>query len=355
MLPATIVIQPINLRAATSAEYQALNTFENALRAERLPDDPPLPLSETSQRWQNFPAFFDLAGWGAWSADQAMIIAAVVTFIRRTEDNQHLLYFELGVLPAFRRQGIGWRLLAHVVDRARGEQRRLLLTETHGRAPAGAQFMQRLHAQPGLVAHTNQLVLAALDRDLLCRWQAQGAAHAHRYVLDLWCGAYPETQLTAITNLCLMMNSEPRDQLEVEDFQLTPDRLRQQEKYLAAIGVERWTFYATERATGDFVGYTEVFWHPNRPTILEQGATGVFPAHRNQGLGRWLKAAMLDKVLRERPQVQFVRTGNADSNAAMLAINRALGFQPYLSTCLWQAPTAQVAHYLGLGDLRTSK
>ena len=49
-------------------------------------------------------------------------------------------------------------------------------------------------------------------------------------------------------------------------------------------------------------------WNPNRPELLGQGMTGVFPQYRNRGLGRWLKAAMLDKVLKERPQVKYVRT-----------------------------------------------
>lgn len=345
MLPPTI---PINLRAASPQEYQALNVFGNTLRAERLPADPPLPLTETIQTWQNLPAFFEIAGWAVWSPDGTAINATAVTFIRRTEDNQHLLYFELGVLPACRGQGLAKRLLPFVVAVARREERRLLLTETHDRAPAGASMMQRLGAQAGLIGHTNQLVLAELDRDLVRQWQAQGAERAGDYTLAVWCGAYPEAHLAAIVNLWMVMNNEPRDQLEVEDFQHTPERLRQREKYLAAVGTERWTFYATERATGAFVGYTEVFWNPNRPTILDQGATGVFPAHRNQGLGRWLKVAMLEKVLRERPQVQFVRTGNADSNAAMLKINQALGFKPYLAACFWQVATAQVADYLGL-------
>ncbi|MEZ4642291.1 MAG: hypothetical protein R3E31_06060 [Chloroflexota bacterium] len=36
-----------------------------------------------------------------------------------------------------------------------------------------------------------------------------------------------------------------------------------------------------------------------------KGDTAVVPAHRGQGLGRWLKAAMLDKMLRERPNVNL--------------------------------------------------
>jgi GNAT superfamily N-acetyltransferase len=74
--------------------------------------------------------------------------------------------------------------------------------------------------------------------------------------------------------------------------------------------------------------------------------TGVFPQYRNKGLGRWLKAAMLDKVIKERPQVKYVRTGNADSNAAMLKINTELGFKPYMATALWQVEMEKVIGYL---------
>jgi len=55
---------------------------------------------------------------------------------------------------------------------------------------------------------------------------------------------------------------------------------------------------------------------------------------------------MLERVLRDRPEAKFVRTGNADSNAAMLGINQALGFKPYLSHCVWQLETEKVAAYL---------
>jgi GNAT superfamily N-acetyltransferase len=103
-----------------------------------------------------------------------------------------------------------------------------------------------------------------------------------------------------------------------------------------------------DRATGKFAGYTETVWNPNRPEVLRQDMTGVFPQYRNKGLGRWLKAAMLDKVLKERPQVKYVRTGNADSNAAMLKINTALGFKPYMADTLWQVELQKVLDYLNI-------
>jgi GNAT superfamily N-acetyltransferase len=110
--------------------------------------------------------------------------------------------------------------------------------------------------------------------------------------------------------------------------------------------------YVRERDTGRFAGMTEVTWHPNRPEIINQGMTAVFPQDQGRGLGRWLKAAMLEKILRERPQARWVRTGNADSNAAMLKINRELGFVPYESHYVWQVETDQVEGYLAATGIR---
>ena len=101
-----------------------------------------------------------------------------------------------------------------------------------------------------------------------------------------------------------------------------------------------------QKQTGKFAGYTEVFWNPNRPQIIVQGITGVFPQYRNKGLGRWLKAEMLDKILKERSQAKFIRTENADSNAPMMKINHELGFRPYIANCIWQMKTDQVVTYL---------
>ena len=55
---------------------------------------------------------------------------------------------------------------------------------------------------------------------------------------------------------------------------------------------------------------------------------------------------MMKKILEERPEVKFVRTGNANSNAAMLKINKEMGFKSYISNTVWQVETAQVEKYL---------
>src|SRR5690606_18076826 len=100
--------------------------------------------------------------WAIWHPEGEAIIAAASADVDRLETNQHIVWFHIAVLPEFRRQGLARSLLASVVALAQQEGRRLLLSTTSERVPAGAAFMQRLGASRGLVSHTNQLVVAEL-------------------------------------------------------------------------------------------------------------------------------------------------------------------------------------------------
>lgn len=342
-----VTIRPFDLAGASEAEYAALNRHFNRARAETLPDDPPVPLEETMARMRNIPPFVALHPWAGWSADGAEMLASLVVSFLKTAENTHLAQVEIEVHPEYRRRGIGRALLRLAVGVAQQEGRRLLMMGTNGNVPAGGAFLERLGAERGLEEHTNQLVLAALDAALVARWQAAGRERAAGFTLGAWDGPYPEDQLEAIAALNEVMNTAPREKLDMEDMHFTPEHLRQMEQGMVAAGTQRWTLYAAQTGTGRFAGFTEVYWNPNRPLVVGQGGTGVFPEFRGLGLGRWLKAAMLDRVGRERPEAQFVRTGNADSNAAMLSINTALGFKPYLSHCVWQLETEKAAAYVG--------
>ena len=348
MTPSAIEIAPFDFADATDAEYEALNRHFNRAKAETLPDDPPTPLEETVAQMKNVPPFVGIYAWAGWNPDKTEMVATGVVSILRMEENQHLAQFDLSVDPQYRRQGLGREMLRQAVDAAQAENRRLLMTDTNERVPAGDAFMQRLGAERGMEMHTNQLVLADLDRALLDQWQAEGAARAAGFTLGFWDGAYPDDQIDAIAKLTDVMNTAPRENLDMEDMHFTPDQIRQQEKMMAAMGTQHWTIYAAEAATGRFAGFTELNWNPNRPEIVSQGGTGVFPEFRGLGLGRWLKAAMLARILTNRPEAKFVRTGNADSNAAMLGINHALGFAPYISRAVWQLEIGKAQAYLGI-------
>ena len=348
MTPTATQIAPFDFADATDAEYEALNRHFNRAKTETLPDDPPTPLEETVAQMKNVPPFVGIYAWAGWNPSGTEMVATGVVSFLRTEENQHLAQFDLSVDHQYRRQGLGREMLRQAVDAVQSENRRLLMTDTNERVPAGDAFMQRLGAERGMEMHTNQLVLADLDRTLLEQWQAEGAQRAGGFTLGFWDGAYPDDQIDAVAKLTDVMNTAPRENLDMEDMHFTPDQIRQQEKMMAAMGTQHWTVYAAETATGRFAGFTEVQWNPNRPEIVSQGGTGVFPEFRGLGLGRWLKAAMLARILTDRPDAKFVRTGNADSNAAMLGINHALGFTPYLSRCVWQLEVDKALAYLGI-------
>ncbi len=222
----------------------------------------------------------------------------------------------------------------------------MLMTETVDRVPGGEAFMKRLGAKKGLESHVNQLRMADLDHNRLQDWLSRGQRNIAEFELGLWDGAYPDDKIQAVSELYELTNQQPLGDLEIEDMHMTPERIREMEKSMFARGNQRWTFYVIDQATGKFAGYTETGWNPSRPEILSQYMTGVFPQYRNRGLGRWLKAAMLEKVLKDRPQVKYVRTGNADSNAAMLKINNELGFKPYMAGTIWQVELQKVLDYL---------
>ena len=176
-------IESFDLKNASPAEYAAFSAFANQIRAERLPDDPPFSLEELIQRWRSIPPIVEVFQFVVRMAAKEAIIAAGDIQVSRTQDNQHLAPFNIAVLPQFRRLGLARRLLAEHVSVAQRENRRLMITQTNERTPAGESFMHRLGAEKGLEGHTNQLKISEVDRNLVQQWQARAAERAAGFEL----------------------------------------------------------------------------------------------------------------------------------------------------------------------------
>jgi GNAT superfamily N-acetyltransferase len=183
--------------------------------------------------------------------------------------------------------------------------------------------------------HINSLHVDRVDRALLEQWVAEGPQRAPGYELLAWDGPVPDEHLVAFADLYNVMNDAPLDDLVMTDYSVTPEQLREWERHAAATSAQTWTVVA-RAPDGTLAGFHAVNWGPSQPTVSNVVDTGVRREHRGHALGKWLKAVVTLRALDERPSVTEIRTGNADSNAAMLGINHAMGYRPLFSTTTWE-------------------
>ena len=344
-MQAELEITAFDPATATEDDFVALNTIERRMTEELRPEYPQPTIEETIADRQHPPAGTRVLEWHARRPGSSQIVATAGLHMRQP-DNQHAASFWISVLPEARRLGIATRLLRVLAEACRRDSRRVLIGWGSSTSAAGEAFMQRLGAEVGQQVSHSQLLLADVDRGLMRSWIDAAAGLQDEFELVLHQGPLPEEDLEATAQALNTMNDEPRDNLDWEEIETTVDDIRQYEASLVANKEERWILNARHRASGHLVGRTGVHYRPAHPDVVSQGYTAVAPAYRNRGIGRWLKAAMMEKVLAERRLATRVHTGNASSNAAMLKINEEMGFRLYRTSINWQVTLDKVYAYL---------
>ncbi|MEY2418656.1 MAG: hypothetical protein QOG90_1336 [Actinomycetota bacterium] len=332
-------------RNYTDDEIAQSVEFANAIQAEALPEDPPTPLDQAIASFRNMPARMKRTAVRAWSPDGQLIGTTGIRIDPDHDDNPDMTFGSVAVRADHRRHGVGTQLLAYFVALAKQHNRTRLVGDTNGRLP-GAEFAEAIGAEVKQANHVNHLPVATVDRALMEKWVADGPTRAADYEIFGWDGDVPEEYMDDFLAAVLVMNTAPRDDLEMNDFTLTADQIREQEKVANAVGLEPWQLIARRKSDGAWAGIHDVIWNPAEPETVYVGATGVDPEHRGHALGKWLKAAMTLRVMAERPQVTSIRTGNADSNDAMLGINREMGYVPFISQTVWEISTEAAEKWL---------
>jgi GNAT superfamily N-acetyltransferase len=245
----------------------------------------------------------------------------------------------------WRRRGIGWRLGRAVVEEAASLGVSRLVWSTYDSIAAGEDFSRCVGGRVGRVNRTGELVLEAVDWERVESWIADGPRRAAGYRLEFWEGPLPGRVLDDAARVHHLMNSQPRDDLEVSDVSLNASQAAEVDRHLADSGRLRWTLFVRDPG-GRCVGGTELTFEPWDPGTARQQNTATDPEHRGKGLAKWAKAFMLLRLKDERPDVRCVRTSNAFSNESMLAINTALGFEVVEVRTEWQGPVAEMRETL---------
>jgi len=336
-------VRRVGFRAGTDEDLTALHTVEAPIMTERRSNRTPQPIGSYIAFARNLPSQFDDHAWLVETSDDTPVASGFCW--SNAAGDPLVMECDLLVRRDKRRQGIGSRLLAIICDQAQSDRRSLLTWSTFDAVPAGETFSRRLGARAARVNRTSELVLADVDWTMIENWSRAERARDLGYRLEMVDGAFPEHLLADASTFHQIMQTAPREALDVGDVIVDPGFVAELDRALVAAGRIRWTVFVRDPA-GACVGGTEVTFEPWDPGTVRQQNTGIDPDHRGRGLAKWAKAVMLKRIRDQWPSAQRVQTGNAFSNAPMLAINDALGFKVISTRTEWQADVHELLRVL---------
>ncbi|MBN2461466.1 MAG: GNAT family N-acetyltransferase [Candidatus Cloacimonetes bacterium] len=317
----------------------------NELQSETYSDDPPRTYEQFVRYLRNVSDSEKVYRWLA--VVKGNILGDACCFINKEGENRHIAYVNIQVGKNYRQKGIGKALLQHVVEKIQNDGIEIIDFMTVNKPKAGSIFLHRMGAQIGQTNHINQLEIADLDYTLMDNWITRGRQANRDFQLEFWKNEYPEDRIAAYVKLYNeFWNSVPMDELEYRWENISEKWLRDSLRAILAKGWEYWLLVARNKVNSELAGFTTLIYTGYRRDLMNQDDTGVAERYRNRGLGRWLKAVMIKKLILEKPYIRIVRTENALSNGPMLRINQEMGFRNYLTEEIWQIRLQAIVDYL---------
>ena len=318
----------VDARSLGRADFAAALELQQTLDRERDPGLPVTPAAELRAvfdddatdycRHQRIVAFADNG------------VAAAIGHVELESDAANANLAGVEITPTDDRTAPA--VLAELLRRARDDGRTSVIA-WGDHTPAAHTFWTGLGAELRYTEQESSLDMAAVNPRLMEQWIETGPTDLQ---LVHWTRRCPEELIDAMVATANAMKDAPTDNLDVADTVVDAAMVRAEIEARAARGLEFQCVLAVT-ADGEAAGSTEVFVNRHRPEASWQWTTVVLPAHRGRGIGRWMKAAMWQRLRATEPEVTGLQTGNAASNSYMLAINNEMGFRPtHLMGC-WQA------------------
>ena len=340
----TVRIREVDTRTAPEDLLREMHAYYIPLSAEELPDDPPMPFERRAADWRSTRSDLSIPRWILRVDGE--IVASAVGWMNLEQDLDNGFGW-IYVRPADRGRGHARRLAGALFDRLQEEGRRRFVTYVTDGFPA-EELVKRAGLRPVYREKRSRLVVDRVDMDMMRRWIERASERAADYRLVELRAPFPDEVLEKYCDLLFQMNTAPMEDFEREDELITPEIWREQEKLNAEASYDFLTFVAVHTPTGDVVGSTSVLTDELYPEQAWQWETVVHPDHRNKGLGRLLKASMLERIAAQCPRVERIDTWNAGSNEPMLNINLAMGYAPILVTNTYQGDLTSAREKLGV-------
>ncbi|MFC4336463.1 GNAT family N-acetyltransferase [Salininema proteolyticum] len=267
---------------------------------------------------------------GIWEGDRLVGYHTVTVF---ELENKDLAFLREVVDPARRRRGLGQALVEDALRVAGKAGRTRVLGFAYeqaedgpDRSPAATRLKLKNGFRFNLREHSRMAPVAALGEEEERELFEESVAASPGYRIRTWVGPCPEDVIESFCRLFAKLLGEmPTGELDLEDFQMTPERQRGEERGFAARGMTLVTTVALD-GDGEVAAITE-YMVPAGVDYANQGMTLVDPAHRGRRLGTRVKIANLRRLREEAPEVERLLTANAETNEHMNRINERLGFR----------------------------
>lgn len=340
----SVRIEEIDTRTAPEAVLRELHELHLEIDEHNLPGDPPFPWEQRLADWRNFPDSEPDFHWLLWDGDTLAATSGLYLDLEQNLDNAFSWIF---VAASHRGQGLGRLVGKPLLDRVEQEKRKRLAVEMIEGSPF-EPIARRAGMKMAMRTQRNRLRVDDIDWELVEGWIDRARERAADYEILFMPPPIADEHLEAYCRLSGVMNTAPFEDYERDHEEMTPERWRELEVMDRGRGTEFLSYVAIHQPTGELVGLTQIVYQTLYPSLAYQADTGVDPAHREKGLGRWLKAAMLVELRDGYPLIERIDTQNAGSNEPMLHINYELGFKQIQMMQVWQGSTATVRERLEL-------
>jgi len=140
-----------------------------------------------------------------------------------------------------------------ISSEAESEGRTVLVWSTFDAVPAGEALARRLGGRVARVNRTSELQVADVEWAMVASWVRDGPRRAPGYRLEMADGPFPAELRADAATLHHIMQTAPREDLDVGDVTLDVSHIVELDRALVEAGRQRWTVLVRD-PTGACVG-----------------------------------------------------------------------------------------------------